>query len=161
MSDSGLIEILLVDDQAGERELLTHALGAHGMARATRMEEGVEGALSYLREAAARLPQPVLPKLILLDLKLKNGTGLECLRAVRATPHLAYLPVVVLTTSDDPRDVRACYAAGANGYAIKPDTLAGLTRLIGDICDYWLGWNHTPASEPSLRPVPATGPGPE
>jgi DNA-binding NarL/FixJ family response regulator len=56
---------------------------------------------------------------------------------------LAHLPVIVFTTSDDPRDLAPCYANGANGYVVKPGTFDDLVRFVDDLCRYWLKWNRS------------------
>jgi CheY-like chemotaxis protein len=76
---------------------------------------------------------PTAPTLVLLDLKLPGCSGLEILRSIRSTPPLRRLPVVVLSTSAAPRDVDACYEAGANAYLIKscdPDEMAVSLRAV-------------------------------
>lgn len=80
-----------------------------------------------------------LPDLVLLDLNIPGLDGLGVLRAVRARPGLASLPVVVLTSSTNPRDVAACYRAGANSYLFKPVDLALFQVVLRGTFDYWLG----------------------
>ncbi|WP_447972666.1 response regulator [Nitrospira sp. Kam-Ns4a] len=142
----GQTRILLIEDNAAQCELLGQALARHNLAGEPRTEHDPEAALAFLEGEVAR-PVPRLPHLILLDLKLASGSGLDLLRRLRAHPHLALLPVVILTTSDDARDLRASYAEGANGYVVKPDTFAQLVAMAGDLCRFWLGWN---------RPAPLT-----
>lgn len=134
--------ILLVDDSPTQCELLAEALSRHHTRESIHIEQGAEAALAFL-EAQLSSGTSSAPKLILLDLKLKNETGLDFLRRLRAHPALSVLPVVILTTSLDPKDIHACYALGANGYVVKPDGFADLVRLAGDLCRYWLTWNRT------------------
>ena len=133
--------ILVVDDNPGHRELLREALNQHGLGSVAQFEQDVDSASAWLHRLAASSLQ-ALPALILLDLKLKGESGLKLLRNVRQDSRLAHLPVVIITTSDDPHDISACYAAGVNGYVVKPGTFGGLTALVGDLCRYWLNWNQ-------------------
>jgi CheY-like chemotaxis protein len=86
---------------------------------------------------------PSLPSLILLDLQLHGQNGYDFLRRLRSDVRLAHFPVIVFTTSDDPRDLAPCYANGANGYVVKPSTFDDLVRFVDDVCRYWLKWNRT------------------
>ncbi len=79
------------------------------------------------------------PDLVLLDLNIPGLDGLGVLRALRHRPGLVSLPVVVLTSSTNPRDVAACYRAGANSYLFKPVDLALFQVVLRGTFDYWLG----------------------
>ncbi len=91
----------------------------------------------------------IQPALILMDLKLPRIDGLEVLRRIRADARTRLLPVVVLTTSREQRDVRAAYGAGANGYVRKPVDFDKFTEALGLIGRYWLALNEYPADEMS------------
>jgi DNA-binding response OmpR family regulator len=78
------------------------------------------------------------PALVLLDLNLPEGDGREFLAWVRAQSRFVAVPVVVLTTSTDPRDVSQCYEAGANGYLFKPVDFAQLEASVRGTVDYWV-----------------------
>lgn len=133
--------ILVVEDNPGHRELLHEALNQHGFGSVTQLECDVDSASAWLHRQTTS-PQQMLPSLILLDLKLKGESGLELLLRLRANHQLTHLPVVIITTSDDPHDIDTCYGAGANGYVVKPGTFDDLTALVGDLCRYWLKWNR-------------------
>lgn len=85
-----------------------------------------------------------MPSIVLLDLKLRNQQGLEFLKRVRADTLLMHLPVIVFTTSDAPADLSASYAAGANGYVVKPGLFENLVRFVNDLSHYWIHWNRSP-----------------
>jgi len=134
--------IFLVDDSAGEAELFRLALkqgGAPGLSLHT--EHDVEQALRFLTNSFERGTPPAV---ILLDLKLGNQHGLDLLKRLRADRLLMHLPVVIFTTSDAPADVAACYAAGANGYVVKPHLFEHLVRFVNDFSRYWIAWNRSP-----------------
>ncbi len=139
--------ILLVEDSAATCELIEQAFRQQGHAGLLRTEPGAEAALTFLNRHAGT-SEGGLPSVVLLDLKLAGEHGLEFLRGLRRDARLSRLPVIILTTSDDPHDIEACYRDGANGYTVKPDTFDGLVTLIDDLCRYWLRWNRT---VPSLR----------
>jgi CheY-like chemotaxis protein len=101
-----------------------------------RVEDG-EAALAYLTSGAVTSR----PLLILLDLRLPKMDGIDLLRVVKATPALASIPVVVLTTSDNASDVSSAYRAHANSYLVKPSDFGRLDSMLKDLGDYWLDWN--------------------
>lgn len=145
-------QVLVVEDNVAQCELLDQAFTQHDRESAPLIAQDTETALAFL-EAEAAQPCPCLPRLILLDLKLARGGGLALLRRLRAHPRLALLPVVILTSSDDEGDIRACYAEGANGYVVKPDTFSQLVALADDLRRYWLGWNRAAALPTADRPT--------
>ena len=138
--------ILLIEDSAAACELIEQAFSRQDHAGALRTALSVASALAFLNHQADSLDAD-LPAAVLLDLKLGGEHGLQFLRRLREDARLSRLPVVVLTTSDDPRDIDACYRCGANGYTVKPDRFDDLAALIGDLCRYWLHWNRTVPSE--------------
>lgn len=132
--------ILLVEDDANDADLAMRALRKGGLgATVVHVEDG-EGALAYLAAEAGRR----LPALVILDLNLPRLHGLDVLREIRAGERTRALPVVVLTSSREDRDLAAAYAQGANSYVCKPippDEFAAATR---DIAAYWLLRNEAP-----------------
>ncbi len=134
--------ILLVEDSPAQSELLGQAIASHGLEKVTRVEHEIESALAFLENQAVTCRMG-LPSLVLIDVKLTNGNGIDLVRRLRANRLLARLPIVMLTTSDDPQDIEASYAAGANGYVVKPATFSELVTLAGAVCHFWLNWNRT------------------
>lgn len=120
--------ILLVDDNVDEREALECFLGTEGL-DVCCASDGHE-ALYVLRNG----PRPCL---ILLDLNMPGLDGRKTLEIIKSTASMRNIPVVVLTTSDDERDVSACYALGANTYIQKPVDLDGLIAAVGRLKEYW------------------------
>jgi CheY-like chemotaxis protein len=84
------------------------------------------------------------PKLLLLDLRMPRMDGFEVLSAIRQRLGFTRLPVIVLTHSDNPADVRRAYELGATSYFRKPDSLEGLDEMIHVLHAYWLKFNHFP-----------------
>ncbi|MBA2252470.1 MAG: response regulator [Nitrospirales bacterium] len=133
--------ILVVEDSPAQCELLSQALAQHGFEEALHIEHGIAPALTYLsHQLEDRAP---LPRLILVDLKLMSGSGIDIVRDMRRHKRLHLVPVVILTTSDVQHDIDAAYISGANGYVVKPGTYSDLVKLMGDLCRFWLGWNRT------------------
>lgn len=133
--------ILLVEDNASDADLVIRALKRNGVtARVDRAHDGVE-ALDYLTAAAAQGPAG-LPQLVLLDCKLPKLTGIEVLTRVRADPRMVSLVVVMLTSSQEARDLTAAYAAGVNSFVVKPVEFEAFFDAMGRLAHYWLVLNQ-------------------
>jgi CheY-like chemotaxis protein len=135
--------ILLVEDNADDVELTLRVLKHHRIANQVEVaRDGVE-ALEFLygqgQGASGRLPSVVL-----LDLKLPRLDGLEVLRRIRSEPTTAHLPVVVMTTSREERDIVASYRLGANSYVQKPVGFEAFAEAIRFLGLYWLVLNVPP-----------------
>jgi two-component system response regulator len=138
-------DILLVEDNPNDVKLTLHALKTANLANSIHVaRDGVE-ALEFLFGAALNTDQdiPERPKLILLDLKLPRLNGHEVLKRIKEDPRTCGIPVVVLTSSGEERDVMQTYQVGANSYIIKPVDFEQFTEAIRDIGKYWLVINHT------------------
>jgi CheY-like chemotaxis protein len=131
--------MLLVEDNADDVELTLRALRRNGITNpVVALRDGVE-ALDYLRGQGEYEERGVeQPRVVLLDLKLPRLDGLELLAQLKSDPELKVLPVVVLTSSSDERDVRRAYELGANSYVAKPGDFAGLLRVMDTLSTYWL-----------------------
>ena len=139
------IEILLVEDNPDDRELALLAFRTHNLANAIHIATDGEEALDFLLcrgRYAGR--SPVTPKVVLLDLKLPKVDGLEVLRTIRADPLLHALPVVVLTSSLEERDVVESYRLGVNSYIAKPISFEQFTETARALGYYWLLLNVPP-----------------
>jgi len=138
--------ILLVEDNPKDEALTLRALAQHGIENNVVVaRDGVE-ALDYLlggTKDAARTPAP-LPQLILLDLKLPKIDGLEVLRRIRTSERTRLLPVVILTSSTEEKDVLEGYRLGTNSYVRKPINFAELTEAVRALGLYWLLVNRPP-----------------
>ena len=126
--------ILLAEDDDGHANLIHRKLKRAGLANEiVRVRDGQE-ALDYLRregDFASRPPD--VPLLLVLDINMPRVDGVGVLRAVKSDPKLAQLPVIMLTTTDDPREVERCYQLGCSVYITKPvqhlEFVEALTRL--------------------------------
>ncbi|MBX3345103.1 MAG: response regulator [Nitrospira sp.] len=131
--------ILLIDDSTGECELFRQALTQAGFTGRLEIAESGSAALSSLRDHATGDE----PNLILLDLKLRGERGTDVLKQLKQDLGLAHIPVVILTSSDDPLDVHACCQAGANGYVVKPGQFNDLVTLALHLWKFWLVHNYS------------------
>jgi two-component system response regulator len=136
-------DILLVEDNPNDVKLTLHAFATANLANTVHVaRDGVE-ALEYLF-GAEQVDQkiPHKPKLILLDLKLPRLNGHEVLKRIKNDPRTSGIPVVVLTSSSEERDVMKTYEVGANSYIVKPVDFEQFTEAVRDIGKYWLVINH-------------------
>jgi CheY-like chemotaxis protein len=141
-----MVEILLVEDNGRDEELTLHALMKAMLAnRVDVVRDGAE-ALDYLFCRGAYLGRHCRhrPKVVLLDLKLPKVDGIEVLRQIRADERLKTMPVVVLTSSREERDVVASYALGANSYIVKPVDFDQFREAVMQLGLYWAVLNQLP-----------------
>ena len=131
--------IVLVEDNPDDQTLTLRALKKQNIANdIIVLNDGVE-ALAFLLD-----PDKPLPHLLLLDLKLPKLDGLQLLRRLRSEPRTQLLPVVVLTSSDEDRDVIEGYRLGANSYIRKPVDFNQFTEAVRQLGLYWLVLNQSP-----------------
>jgi CheY-like chemotaxis protein len=139
-------EILLVEDNADDVDLTLRALRRNKIANdVIVVRDGVE-ALDYLFAAgqyAGRDPA-ALPQVVLLDLKLPRLDGLQVLERVRANPNTRLLPIVILTSSTEQRDLLTGYTLGANSYIRKPVDFEQFVDAVHQLGLYWLVLNQRP-----------------
>ena len=141
------IDILLVEDDLKDVDLTLYALRQGNLANRAHVARDGEEALEYLFGRGAYSDRgPECPvKLILLDLKLPKVDGLTVLRAIKNGLHTKVIPVVILTSSREEKDVMNCYDLGANSYVQKPVDFDHFREIIKQLCLYWLRVNQPPA----------------
>ena len=128
--------ILLVEDSPEDFETTQRAFRRSGLKNPIlRCADGDE-ALDFLFQRGSHADSP-RPGVILLDLNLPGTDGREVLSEIKANDDLKQIPVIVLTTSADERDVQACYLAGASSYIQKPVDVEGFMKAIERLNDYW------------------------
>lgn len=140
--------ILLVEDNPDDVLLTRRAFAKNGFENEIVSVADGEECLSLL------LPDDggggLKPALVLLDINLPKISGQDVLGRLRADARTWLLPVVVLTTSREPRDILNCYLSGANSYVCKPVSFAGFAELIKTLASYWLEVNE-PCPDPGAR----------
>lgn len=130
--------ILLVEDNADDEQLTLRAMRHSEVPNIIRVARDGAEAIDLLYGQDARLPD-----LILMDLKLPKIGGLELLERIRREPTTATLPIVVLTSSDEERDISECYRYGANSYIRKPVDFEEFIDAVRQLGLYWLSMNRT------------------
>jgi CheY-like chemotaxis protein len=139
------IEILLIEDNPDDALLTIDALrDGRVRNRVNVVEDGVE-AMAYLRREGQYRDAP-RPDLILLDLNLPRKNGREVLAEVKQDPHLRRIPVVVLTTSDEEKDILAAYNLYVNCYITKPVDFDQFIKVVKSIEHFWLCIVKLPAA---------------
>ncbi len=134
--------ILLVEDDPDHEALAIRALRKANVANEIKVARDGAEALEYM--TGIESGQNRVPQLVLLDLKLPKVEGLDVLRAIRASDKTAILPVVVLTSSDEERDIVASYRLGVNSYIRKPVNFADFAEATKQLGMYWLLLNQCP-----------------
>jgi CheY-like chemotaxis protein len=140
---SPTIEILLVEDNPNDVELTLHAFEKHNLANRIHVARDGAEALDFLFTVG---PDSELapPKIVLLDLKLPKVDGLEVLRAIRGSARLRNLPVVILTSSREEKDIVESYELGVNSYIVKPIEFEKFVEAVHTVGLYWLLLNEPP-----------------
>ena len=140
------LEILLVEDNPNDIELALHALKKHNLANRIQVVRDGAEALDFLfaRGAFSHRDINQTPRVVLLDLKLPKVDGLEVLRQIKGDPRTRKIPVVVLTSSREERDVMESYNLGVNSYILKPVDFQQFTEAVRTIGLYWLLLNEPP-----------------
>lgn len=146
------VEILLVEDNPADLELTLHALRQNHLANRIHLARDGEEALDYLfgRGQHSQRPLDAPLKLVLLDLKLPKVDGIEVLRAIKSDPRTKVIPVVILTSSKEERDLVSSYELGVNSYIQKPVDFAEFRETVKQLRLYWLLVNQPPPVTPGV-----------
>ncbi|MBI2939285.1 MAG: response regulator [Chloroflexi bacterium] len=140
------VEILLVEDNPSDVELTLHAFKRYNLTNRVHVVRDGAEALDFIfcsGEYAGRSFQNT-PRVILLDLKLPLVDGLEVLRRIKADPRTRPIPVVVLTSSREERDIVESYKLGVNSYIVKPVDFEQFTESVRQLGLYWVLLNEPP-----------------
>jgi CheY-like chemotaxis protein len=145
MNDS-IVQILLVEDNPYDAELTVSALKRSRLSnRVDLVHDGAE-ALDYIFATGAYADRAIneCPRVILLDLKLPKVDGIEVLRQIKSDSRTKHIPVVVLTSSKEDRDLDRCYDLGANSYIVKPVDFDQFLDVVKQLELYWVLVNQLP-----------------
>ena len=144
--ESNEVEILLVEDNPNDAELAIRALKARNLAnKLIWLKDGVE-ALDFIFAQGQYADRSVedVPKVVLLDLKLPRVNGLEVLEKIKSDKRTRTIPVVVLTSSSEERDIVTSYNLGVNSYILKPVDFDKFIDAVKDVGLYWMLLNKPP-----------------
>ena len=142
------LELLLVEDNPNDAELTMRALKRGGLANKLVWVKDGKEALEYLfceGEYAGRGGS--VPRLVLLDLKMPRVGGIEVLAAVKADQRTKRIPVVIMTSSQEEKDMAQAYDMGVNSYVVKPVDFKSLSQIVQKAGYYWLAINKTPVEQ--------------
>lgn len=141
MPQLDLPPILLVEDNVDDYDATVRSFGVAHLENPIQWCKSGQDALDYLKREGkyAHAPAVTLPGVILLDLNMPGIDGRKTLALVKQDPMLRKIPVVILTTSADERDIEHCYEIGASTYIQKPVDFASLVEAVGRIKNYWFG----------------------
>jgi CheY-like chemotaxis protein len=141
------LEIILVEDSPRDIEMTVRALRKGGVAnQVTTLRDGEE-ALEHIFEKSLN-GDGQLPRVIFLDLKLPKVDGFEVLKRLKADERTRHIPVVIVTSSAEERDLVETYKLGANSYVVKPIDFEQFANTISHLGFYWLAVNHAPDAPP-------------
>ncbi len=137
--------ILIVEDEADDAEMIGRAFQKAGVLNPRVTLDNGDDAAAYMDGAAdyADRQRYPLPGLVLLDLKLPRRSGFEVLEFMRGHSEVKHIPVVVLTSSDNPEDIKRAYATGANSYLVKPVTQDALLTMVKALDAFWIKLNRS------------------
>jgi two-component system response regulator len=138
------VSILVVDDNPDHRELVVAALAERcDRSRIATAVDGVD-ALDFLLARGAYATRDVRkqPRLVILDLRMSRMDGIQTLKALRADPRIASLPVVMLSSTSDREELDRCYEAGANSVVRKSIDFGELKQKMGKVHDFWITVNE-------------------
>ena len=146
MTNQQQVEILLVEDNPTDVELTLRAFKARNFANQVFVaRDGAEALDFFFGDGSHPLRDiGVVPKVVLLDLKLPKVDGLEVLRRLKADERTRAIPVVILTSSREEPDIAAAYRLGANSYIVKPVDFEAFARAVSEVGLYWLLLNEPP-----------------
>lgn len=138
--ENNIVDILLVEDNPDDAELTIRALKTRKLTNHLHHVQDGEAALKFLFETNRNK----LPKLILLDLKMPKVDGIEVLRRLKGDETKKILPVVVLTSSREERDIIETYKLGVNAYIVKPVDFEKFIEAVAELGFFWLTLNQPP-----------------
>lgn len=141
-----MVEILLIEDNPYEAELAIRSLKKSNLSNNLHHIDDGADALDFIFERGKyeSTGTKAQPKLILLDIKLPKVDGIEILRQLKANEKTKAIPVVILTSSKENQDIKACYDLGANSYIVKPVDFDSFSKAVAELGMYWMLLNNPP-----------------
>lgn len=141
-----VVDILLVEDNATDAELCIRSLRKHGLANnLVWVKDGAEALDVIFHTGTYAGNNGLKPKIILLDLRLPKVDGMEVLRKLKTNQNTCGIPIAVLTSSKEDRDLNECYKLGVNSYIAKPVEFEQFADVVAKLGMYWLVINKVPS----------------
>lgn len=139
-------EILLIEDSESDAEIILRALKKANINSTVKHLSDGEKGLEYFFEKSgeANKTQNPHPKLIFIDLKMPKVNGLEVIRKLKADEKTQRIPIIVLTSSKENKDINEAYKLGANSYVVKITDYENFSKLVVQMAEYWLLINQPP-----------------
>jgi len=142
------IDIVIVEDNPADAELLMRVFKKHNVAnKITILKDGAEAIDFFFSSDESKKSRGPRPMVVILDLKLPKVNGIEVLRRLKSDEETRKLPVVVLTSSREERDLEDSYSSGVNSYVTKPIKFEEFAKVVSEMEMYWLLINKPPAVE--------------
>jgi CheY-like chemotaxis protein len=132
-----IANILLIDDDPGDQKLIKTSLKSDQIANNVVVQDSGEEALEYLEKAYRKEENYIFPDLILLDLNMPGMGGKEFLRIIKENQDFSTIPVVILTTSDNEKDIADSFQLQASGYIKKTASVSEMQKIMSNVEDYW------------------------
>jgi len=137
-----MADLLYVEDNIEDIDIFDRALQKMEMTVAYKVISGGSEAVDYLTGQGVYRTQPEpLPKMVLLDLNIPGLNGFEVIQHIRASSRTRHLPIIVFSTSDNPKDINRSVELGVNAYVVKPGGYHSLGQSLRRLCDFWLKEN--------------------
>jgi len=146
MSNEGIFDLLLVENNPHDAELILHAFRKSNIVNPVFVAEDGQEALDFIFRCGihAGRQEEKLPRAVLLDLKLPKASGLDVLKAIKSDERTKSIPVIILTSSGEDSDIKAAYELGANSYVVKPVEFNAFIGALRNLGFYWLFLNESP-----------------
>jgi two-component system, response regulator len=159
MNELEAIEILLAEDSDADAEMIMRALKKGNVVnKVVRVRDGVEALEFVFSTGAFSQRSGGYPRLIMLDLKMPRLGGIDVLRRLKADQRAKFIPVVILTSSAEEKDVAESYQLGVNSYLVKPVNIADFTSVVAQTGLYWAVMNRVPNRAPASAEAPPIDP---
>jgi two-component system response regulator len=145
MKEHEAVEILLVEDSDADAEMIVRSLRKGNLVNQVfRVRDGVEALEFIFREGEYKERRGGNPKLILLDVKMPRLGGIDVLRKLKSEESTKVIPIVMLTSSAEDRDIQESYHLGVNSYLVKPVNFSEFTNVVAQVGLYWAVMNRMP-----------------
>lgn len=134
-----MVDVLYVEDNLNDADIFCRLIEKLSRPVTYAVVHSGSEALDYLTGKGQYEQQRLgLPKLVLLDINLSGLSGIDVIERARSFERTRFLPIVVFSTSDNPRDIQSAYRAGINAYVVKPGSYQATGNVLGKLCDFWL-----------------------